>query len=78
MAAQFCLSPGEVQAIAQNVEYALPSFLVYIQSSVAIESTSDGTTWGALTGANTVGVLCAARAIRCPTASASIICKRYQ
>jgi hypothetical protein len=73
----FCLQPGEVFPMLQNVEYGLPSYPVFVQSSVAIESSNDGTTWAALTGANTTGILCGARAVRCPTAASSITIKKY-
>jgi hypothetical protein len=71
------LSPGVATPILQNIQYGLPATLCFVQSSVAIESSVDGSAWAALTGANTIGVVCAAGFIRCPTANAVVICKKY-
>ena len=69
------LSLGMPATIAQNVVHALPARACFIMSSVAIEWSNDGTTWAALTGANTTGVTTGATFIRCPTASAVVTCK---
>lgn len=66
---------GPQTTILQNVAYALPSRACFIMSSVAIEWSNDGTTWAALTGANTTGVNVGAMFIRCPTANAVVTCK---
>jgi hypothetical protein len=69
------ISGGPWVTIAQNVIYALPSRQVYIQSNVAIESSIDGTTFTALTGANTTGVLTSATFIRSTLGPANIVAK---
>lgn len=69
------VSVGRLQAILQNVAWALPGKLVHITASAAIEYSIDGTTWVALTGANTVGVYCSATFIRCPGGNCNVICK---
>jgi hypothetical protein len=69
------ISIGPPTAMLQNVTYALPARLVHITSSVAIDVSSNGTAWSALTGANTTGVLTSGSFIRCTTGSASVTCK---
>lgn len=71
------ISPGEITVMLQNVEYALPSIVCFVQSSVVIESSMNGTTWSELTGANTIGLMTGARLIRCPSANAALVCKKY-
>jgi len=74
----FSLSPGESTLCLQNVAYALPATYCFIQSSLAMETSLDGSTgWAALTGANTTGVGASGGFIRCPTANATVICKKY-
>lgn len=68
---------GQATTLTQNVVYGLPSKLCYVQSSLAVESSVDGTTWAALTGANTVGVACAGSWIRCTTGAPVVIVKLY-
>jgi hypothetical protein len=69
------LSVGVPTSIAQNVVYALPTVLCFLSSSVAIEGSLDGTTWTALTGANTTGVYAGVAFVRCPTAAAIVNCE---
>jgi hypothetical protein len=68
---------GKSTALLQNVQYALPPKLVFITSSVAVESSIDGTVWTAATGANTTGIMIGALFVRCPTANAVVVCKAY-
>lgn len=72
---QKLLSLGVPLAVVQNEVIALPAKVVRIQSSVAIESSADGTVWSALTGANTTGIETGAAFVRCPTAAAVIVAK---
>lgn len=73
----YSIPSGAYTQISQNVAYALPPKLCFVQSTVAIDSSADGTTWAALTGANTTGVNCAAAWIRCTTASPFVMVKTY-
>ena len=66
---------GPMQTITQNVAYAMPAKATTIQSLAAIESSIDGSTWAALTGANTTGVKTAARFVRCTTGATQVVCK---
>ncbi len=66
---------GVMTAILQNIAYAVPARRVHITSSAALEYSIDGTTWVALTGANTLGVETSATFIRCPASGANVIAK---
>ena len=74
----YTLSAGPVHSILQNLVYALPPRTVLVTSSVAVETSLDGTVWTALTGANTVGANSSAPFLRCPTANATITCKIFK
>jgi hypothetical protein len=67
---------GVPTLLTQNVPIALPNKLVFISSTLAIESSLDNSTWAALTGANTTGVNTVARFIRCTTGAPTVLCKR--
>ena len=69
------LSLGVPWVLTQNVVYALPAKVVLVTSSLAVETSSDGTTWAALTGANTVGANSGAAFIRCTTGAPTVTCK---
>jgi hypothetical protein len=66
---------GPSTLILQNVVYALPAKLCTILSSAAIDGSTDGSTWSAITGANTVGASTAASFIRCTTGNTTVTCK---
>ena len=66
---------GVMTAILQNTAYALPAKRVHITSSAALEYSLDGSTWVALTGANTLGVETSATFIRCPASTANVMVK---
>jgi hypothetical protein len=68
---------GVVFAAAQNGEYALPSTLVFLHSTAAVETSIDGTNWTALTGGSTTGVVTADPFVRCTGGACSIIVKKY-
>lgn len=70
------LSAGRTYAILQNVAMALPPGLNFVQSLVAIQSSIDGSTWAALTAAETTGVNTAAQFVRCATGNTSVSVKR--
>jgi hypothetical protein len=61
------ISIGYPQTLVQSVVYALPSKLHYIHSTLAVEISPDGTTWDALTNADTVGAYSSGSFIRCTT-----------
>ena len=63
--------------LTQNVVFALIPKTCRLLSTAAIEGSPDGTTWIALTGANTIGADTAAAFVRCTTASPTIICTTY-
>jgi hypothetical protein len=63
-------------ALVQNQVYGLPNPLLFIRSTLALESSVDGTTWAALTGADTTGVNTAARWIRCTTGAPTVNIKK--
>ena len=76
MAAFPQLQIGVVTNIAQNVVYATPAIACMVSSSVVLEISMDGTTFTAmLVSAVSSAVLVAAPFIRCPSASAIVICK---
>jgi hypothetical protein len=62
-------------AMTEDVEYALPTCINYVQATVAVEASVDGVTWAALTN-GTTGVTTAANFVRCTTAASVIIVKR--
>ena len=66
---------GMPVVMTQNVVYALPATQVMVQASAAVDVSSDGTTWSALTGANTVGANTAAAFIRCTTTNPTVTLK---
>lgn len=69
------LTTGVSNAIAQTTSYALPAVTVYLQSTVAVELSPDGSTF-ALVAASTTGIQTAALAVRCTTAPAIVTIKR--
>lgn len=74
--AVFAVPIGVPTSVLQNQVVGLPSKLCFIQSTVAIDGSVDGTTWVAMTGANTTGVNSGARFARCTTAAVSILAKK--
>jgi hypothetical protein len=66
------LSLGTTTQILQNVVYNLPAASCDIRSSVAIEGSHDGSTFAALTGAETTGVRGTVKCIRCTTGNANV------
>lgn len=73
----FLIPVGTPTVILQNVQYACPARLTFVTSSVAIEGSNNGTSWTAITGADTVGANLASVYVRCPTANALIVAKGY-
>lgn len=71
------LALGMPWTLIQGVAYALPSRVCLVQSSAALEVSADGTTWSALTGANTVGAQSGAAFIRSPVGNATVTCKAF-
>lgn len=69
------LALGMPWTITQNTTYALPAKLCNVKSSAALESSVDGTTWGAVTGADTTGAWVNGVFIRCTTGNALVLCK---
>lgn len=74
---QEALGPGALTTILQNIVYVLPPKVCRIQSSAAIEGSLDGTTFAAMTGADTTGVDTVAGFIRCTTGTAKVLVKTY-
>jgi len=68
---------GPATVILQNVQYALPAKLVYLTASVPVEGSNNGTSWTAMTGADTTGVNAGSLFVRCPSANALVVCKSY-
>lgn len=68
---------GPPTTILQNVQYALPARLTFLTSSVAVEQSLNGTTWSAVTGAETTGSNAGGVFLRCPSANALVVCKGY-
>lgn len=69
------LTTGVSNAIAQTTSYALPAVTMFLQSSVAVELSADGSTFVAV-AASTTGVTTSAVAVRCTTAPAIVTIKR--
>lgn len=69
------LQVGVLTSITQNVQYALPARKCFVRSAAAVESSLDGSTWAALTGANTTGVGTSDIFVRCTTANTLIVAK---
>lgn len=67
---------GVPTTLLQNEVAALPANNCFVFSSAAIDASVDGTTWGALTGANTTGIQTGARFVRCPLSGAIVSAKR--
>jgi len=67
---------GVPTVVAQTTAYALPPVLCFIQSTVALEVSVDGTTYAVLAG-STTGTNTAATFARCTTSTATVIVKRY-
>lgn len=68
------LQLGVATLLTPSITYALPTKLSYVTSTLALEHSVDGTTWAALTGANTVGCFCGSNFIK-SAGAASVICK---
>jgi hypothetical protein len=68
------LSAGPVHSILQNVVYAMPPRTVLVTSSVAVETSLNGTVWTALAS----GTNSSAPFLRCPTANATVTCKIFK
>jgi hypothetical protein len=60
------LTIGPAHSIIQNVVYGLPARVVRVHSLAAVEISVDGSTWDALTNAETVGAEAGSVFIRCP------------
>mgnify|MGYP001615228141 CR=1 FL=1 len=72
------LSAGVVTVVAQTTTYILPPVVVFLQSTVAMELSPDGTTFTLIT-ATTTGVTTGCVAARCTTSTTcAVIVKRYQ
>jgi len=71
------LSAGPVHSILQNVVYALPPRACLVTSSVAVETSLNGTVWTALPGTG-AGTNSSAPFLRCPTANATVTCKIFK
>ena len=69
------LPVGPPTTLVQNTVYALPARLVFVTSTAAVEISVNNSTWGALTGANTVGAYTSAAYVRCTTAGPVVVCK---
>jgi hypothetical protein len=65
---------GAATLIKQNEVYGLPSVLVQVSTSVACQTSVDGTNWLAFTS----DTVTAAAFIRCITANATVICKKFE
>lgn len=70
------LSAGRQYTVVEDVAYALPPTLNYIQASAAVETSIDNSNWAVLTG-GTTGAVTAAAFIRCTGSTAIISVKRY-
>jgi len=66
---------GPTTTLTQNVVYALPARKVMVFSSLAVEHSYDGTTFDALTNAETLGAETAAAFIRCTGGAAVVTVK---
>lgn len=71
------LTIGPSITVVQSTAYALPPVVTLVHSTLALEISSDGTTWNALTGANTVGAPAGSSFVRCTAGAAVITCRRY-
>lgn len=65
---------GPATTITQNIAYALPSKKVRVTSSLAVQTSMDGSTWTALTGAETTGAETGAVFLRCAVGNAIVTC----
>src|SRR4030095_2514986 len=70
----YALTTGQSIVMNQNEVYALPSGQNFVTSSLAVDQSVDNTTWTALTGANTTGVNCGAKYLRCTTGAPTVRC----
>lgn len=68
---------GQPTVITQNVTYALPARAGRIHALAAIQISPDGSTWDALTNAETVGADVASAFVRCTTADTTVVFKPY-
>jgi hypothetical protein len=71
----FVLQEGP-NVVLQNVQYAMPSRLCFVTSSVAVEGSNNGTSWTAATGVDTLGAWVGSLYLRCPTSNALVVCKK--
>lgn len=76
MLAIYSIPIGQTCILNQNESYTLPVKVVYITSTVALESSIDEVAW-TIIAQSTTGVLTAAKFVRCPTASAIVMCKAH-
>lgn len=76
MAVTQSLMSGVPTIIAQTTAYALPSRGCFIQSTVALEVSVDGTAYTTL-ASSTTGTQTGATFVRCTTAPATVIVKKY-
>lgn len=70
------LMSGVPTVIAQTTAYALPPRGCFIQSTVALEVSVDGTTYVTL-AASTTGAQTGATFVRCTTAPTTVIVKKF-
>lgn len=71
------LSAGRVHSLTQNTVYALPPSLNYLQSTSAVETSVDNSTFAVLTG-STTGAVTAAAFVRCTGSTNAVMSvKRY-
>ncbi len=77
MAVVTALNPGEAITISQTTSYALPSTVVWVCSTAAVEvSMVADTGFVALTSANTIGAATAALFVRCTGSATLIVAKK--
>ena len=68
------LPHGVAVTFKQNEVYALSSEVTFVTSSIALETSLNGTVWTALANSLT-GAVTGSVFIRCPTGNALVICK---
>lgn len=73
MAYTTTLSAGRAHVIEQNVVYAMPPYRVRVHSLHAVDISPDGSTWDALTNAETVGADAASAFIRTQQAGGTTV-----
>jgi hypothetical protein len=65
---------GPAATLVQSTVYALPARQVRIQSTIALETSIDNSTWTAV-AASTTGVDVTAVFARCTTGAAVVVCR---